>query len=737
MKFSFSLIKKLIPKAKNNKELIRKLNLHSFEVADLGRGIWDVSIPANRFSDLASHIGVAREIAAILNSKLKPKILNPKQIQNFPKHPDKSGTTGQTKPKTQNFKVLIQDKNLCPRYAGQYFENIKVAPSPKWIRDILTDCGLKPINNVVDITNYVMLETGQPLHAFDFDKITQINADLDADKRGYIRVNPCSYPCKSVSIVIRRAKKGEEITTLDDKTYKLNENVLLIADSQGPLAIAGIKGGKKAEVDKKTKRIIIEAANFNGVNIYKSSKFLKLSTDASLRFSHNISPELVAFALRRISQLLQEIVGAKAGGVIDVNYSKLSKKIIKFDIEKFNRFIGINLDFIKISKYLRSLDFKIIQDSRFKGQDSFLVEPPILRQDIKTFEDVAEEVIRLYGYNQLKSLTPQIHLHPSGFEDQIVLKDKIRKILIGMGLDEVCDYSFISEIDGKRFVFGDELVALENPISREFYYLRPSLVVGLLKNVEHNFKFFDEVRIFEIGKNFFKEDNKRITEKLILGIAIASKNKETFFELKGLIEELFRKSGLVDYLIVEPENKKGDRVKDFTKQYLAPDSVLKIESSNTVFGYLGQLKSGLSKWKINFFEIDLDVLLKLVIEEHEYQPLPKYPSIMRDISVLVDESARVGEIMQAIQQSDLKYIEDVDLIDEYDLTGTNTDNTRTDTDKIPRESVSSPRRSVSRRSLTFRIVFQAKDRTLTDEEVNGKIRKINNILKRKFKVLIR
>jgi len=543
-----------------------------------------------------------------------------------------------------------------------------------------------------------MLETGQPLHAFDYDKLAT------SDKR-------------QATIIVRRAKKGEKITTLDDKSYELNKNILVIADIKRPLAIAGIKGGKEAEIDKNTKRIVVESANFNGVNIYKSSKTLKLFTDASLRFSHNISPELTIIGLNRASQLLAEVSGAKAGQIVDVNFTKSRKKIIKFNLEKFNQFIGLNLDVKTVRLYLERLGFKINQNQKSRRkvgtptetsglitQNSFLVEAPLLRQDIKLFEDLAEEAIRLHGYNRLKSRPPHIYLHLSGFEDQIVLKDKIRKVLIAAGLSEVSNYTFIGETDlvfGKNW--GDKVVELENPISAQLKYLRPSLAPHLLKNIEGNFRFFDEVKIFEIGKTFFRDNKNKLNEKLILGIALASKNNgQVFFELKGIIKEFFGKIGLVDYLM--PEMADGNN-------YLQSNEVLKIESDGAVIGYLGGVNKSFVKGDAALAEIDLDALLKLVVEEHEYRPLPKYPSMMRDISILVEPTVRVGEIMQAIQEVDLKYIEDVDLIDEYDV--------------------------ASKRSLTFRVIFQAQDRTLTNKEINQEMEKIVKILKNKFKVQIR
>jgi phenylalanyl-tRNA synthetase beta chain len=788
MKFSYTLIKKLVPAIRSKNELIEKLNFHFFEAGDIGGDTLDISIPPNRFSDAASHWGIAREISAILGiksriprgSEIKPRISRGSAF----------------------FKVEIKDKELCPRYTAQYFENVTIKSSPKWMQKILLDCGLRPINNVVDIMNYVMLETGQPLHAFDYDKLTTNNQQ------------------PTTIIIVRRANKGEKITTLDDITYELDENILVIADSSREsaiLALAGIKGGKKAEVDENTKRIIVESANFDGANIYKSSKILKLTTDASLRFSHNLSPELTIIGINRAGQLLQEIAGAKSGSLVDVNFTKSSKKIIKFDINHFNKFTGLDLDTKTCQKYLQLLGFKITQtnadytqtnaeinkaqtnadytqtnaeksqrESAFSQREFassqresvFLVEVPPLRQDVENFSDLVEEVIRLYGYNQLKSIPPRIYLHPSGFEDQIILRDKIKKVLVAAGLSEVYNYSFIGDAD-LRGLNADPrgksqhqselspcqsvLIELENPISNQFKYLRPSLSPHLIRNINSNFRFFEEVKIFEIGHVFTQKRGAhadlitRIArgsspresmsglrksafspcESAFLGIALASKKKKggtslpgehVFFELKGLLEELFKKIGLVSYLMPEP--KEGDWVKTFTDNFLIPGEVLKIESDGEVIGYLGRVdKELVENYEAALAEINLDALLKLVEEEHEYLPLPKYPSVMRDISILVEPTTRVGEIMQAIQlmtriprESKIKrgsladqyqpaFIEDVDLIDEYEYQ--------------------------SKRSLTFRIVFQAEDRTLTEKEVNEEMERIIKMLKNKFKAIIR
>ncbi len=665
MKFSYTLIKKLVPAVKSKKDLIKKLNEFAFEAVDLSGNSFEIALPANRYSDAASHIGIAREASAIYGKKFTSSIFDLKSLKNgFAK---------------ANFSVLIEDKKLCPRYMGQYFENVKAGVSPKWMRDILEECGLRPISAVVDIMNYVMLETGQPLHAFDYDKLSQSK------------------------IIIRKAKKGEKIISLDDKNYDLNENILVITDSKNPLAIAGIKGGKVAEVTANTKRIVIEAANFAGTGIYRASKSLKIATDASVIFSHNISPALAQIGLNRAKQLLEEIIDVKAGKIIDVNHIQLGRKIIKFDVEKFKKLIGVDLNAKVCRDYLDKLGFKIIQKTirqpADKTKNIFLVEVPVWRSDISIFEDLVEEITRLYGLNKLKSQPPKIHIHPSGFEDKIVFKDKLRKVLVGFGFDEVLNYSFISENDlSKNPAWKNKLLELENPISNQAKYMRPSLASNLIKNIESNFRFFDGIKIFEIGKVFY--DNT--PEKLNLGILIASKkDKQIFFELKGNIENMFKNIGLVDYMMPEPG--KGAWVNDFVGNLISGE-ILEIESKDKIIGYIGRVDY--SGAEAVLAEINLDILLELIEEEHEYRPLSKYPSIMRDISVLVNPTAKVGEMMKLIQESNLKYIEDVDMIDEYEVN--------------------------NKRSLTFRIIFQAEDRTLKEKEASDEMGKIKKILKLKF-----
>ncbi len=384
MKFSYFLVKKLLPDLKNKKTLIEALNLFSFETEDSQGDTFEVTIPANRYSDAASHFGLVQEAAAIL--KLTSKI--PKIKFELPK---------KLKTQDQYFSLEIKEEKLCPRYLGLYFENIKIKESPSWLQKVLKDCGLRPINNVVDIMNYVMLETGQPLHAFDYDKLS------------------------GRKIIVRKAKIGEKITTLDGQSYYLNPEILVIADDQKPQALAGIKGGKEGEVTQKTSRIVVEIANFDSVAIYRASKKLNLTSDASSRFAHGLNPLLIDLAAQRVIKLLKDLVGARLISRYDFLTKLPSRKVLKLDIKELNQFIGFELSKKESEDILKRLGFKKIKKEFW--------EVPPLRQDIQNHQDLFEEIIRIYGYNRLLPKPPQVFLQPAKIDDLLVLKNKTRKII--------------------------------------------------------------------------------------------------------------------------------------------------------------------------------------------------------------------------------------------------------------------------------------------------------------------
>ena len=418
---------------------MEKLNLFSFETTDLGGDILEISIAPNRFSDAASHIGIAREASVIFDTPFKDPT-------NFKFKPDIA--------KPGIFSLRVKEKNLCPRYSATYATDVKIGPSPAWIKEVLESCGQRSINNVVDIMNFVMLETGQPLHAFDADKL----------KGG---------------IIVRKGKQGEKLETLDGIEIKLSPDILVIADAENPLAIAGIKGGKFCEVGVKTKSILVEAANFNGVNIYKTSKKINLKTDASALFSHNLSPELVSLGMNRALQLLQEVAGAKIYKTVDFYPKKQPKKLVSLDFKKLTRFAGFEIKKDKAEKILLKLGFV---------KDGKMWVVPLVRTDIDNFEDLVEEIIRFIGYDNLPAVPPSVALTAATEDETLLLKDRIRNFLSGAGFNEIYNYSFLSEKEisvSPREIFGVKKEApLVNPVSSQFAYLRDSLAPALFRNLK-------------------------------------------------------------------------------------------------------------------------------------------------------------------------------------------------------------------------------------------------------------
>ena len=642
MKFSYKLFKKINSGIKSKEWLINKLTNTSFEAEDLGGDVLDISVLPNRFSDAGSHFGIIKDVLATEEKKFEPF------------------KGGFSLKKTKEIEVNILEKGLCLRYMGVVMEIEKNEESPKWMQEILKDCGMKPINAVVDIMNYVMFLTGQPMHAFDFEKLAGE---------------------KIKKIIVRKAKVGEKMETLDNQKIDFDSETLVIADGEGPIAIAGIKGGKRAEVDGKTRKIVIEAANFDQVSIFKSTKRIGIQTDASLRFSHNLSAELTENGIREAVKLIKDILNGKEKEGEDIYLKKEKEKEVKFDFDKFRSFSGIDdLKIEKAEKILEFLGFKI----KNKNKDGFLVEIPKIRKDIEIFEDLVEEVVRVYGVNNIKPKAPVISLWPTKENEEQIAKNKVRKILIGMGMDEIYSYSFSGE---------ESLGELLNPISSERKYLRKGLEGFLKEAVLSNLRFFEEVRIFEMGRVF--DGRGEILERMSLAGAMASKKENLFLELKGVLEEMLKKLGITDFYFKE---KKEEAEIIAGKEYL---------------GKIKEIKG--NKSDVAVFEIDFEKLLKITEEEREYEEIVKYPSILRDLSFLVSNNVRVGDILRVIQGVDFEEIKDVDLIDFYE------------DDKLGNEM----------KSLTLRIVFQSPKRSLMDKDIDKIFDKIVKKMESEFGVEVR
>lgn len=689
MKFAYSLIKRFVPKAPAKKAVAEALSFHSFEAENAQGDLLEINLPPNRYSDAASHIGIAREVAAVSGLKFKnllKAIINPPENKGF-------------------IDIEVRSQKLCQRYAARYFElRPGIGESPKWMKEVLITCGIKPVNRIVDIMNYVMLETGQPLHAFDVDKL-----EGGGKRRG------------SKKIVVRKARKGEKIATLDGQKFVLDSETLVIADERKAVAVAGIKGGQNSGVNEKTKRIIVEAANFDPVSVYRSAKRFKLNSDASARFSHGLSPVLVQLGLDRATEFLLKEKAWLLDSV-DVYPKPAHDEVVEFSPARYKEVLGTSIDPKKAEIYFKALGFAIEPQVRKRVRDpsAFLVRIPAWRTDVSNPEDLLEEVARFYGYNKLKSAAPFISVSPAHQEDVVTLRDKVRSILVGLRLDEVYNSSFVSEhhppvrispLTPRKF----QIVELENPISEDKRYLRPSLLPLLLKNVEGNSRFYDTIRIFEIGK-VFSQTKRGVKEELSLGVSLARKKApKLVLEMKGLVDELMRGLGIGDFSIIEREG------------------VLRVEVDHHVLGFLGH--TALDKgWTAAFGEFDLDKVIGFTEEAREFIPLKRFPAVVRDISILVGNDVRIGDVVQEIQLVNQTLIENVDLVDEYIFESDG---------KSPSPKVSAGAKGFGgqvggpRQSLTFRIIFQAEDRTLTDEEVNLEMEKINSVLRKKFRAEVR
>jgi|AntAceMinimDraft_17_1070374.scaffolds.fasta_scaffold06080_4 phenylalanyl-tRNA synthetase beta chain len=677
MKFSYNWLKDLLKFKESPEKLADILTMHFAEttVKYCGkRAILDVELLSNQVAEASGHLGLAREIGAILEKKfiypkinLKEKNLNTKDLLNI---------------KTES--------SNCNCYLARILQGVKIKESPEWLKDALADCGVRSINNIVDAANYVMLETGQPLHTFDFDKISSKSATVDKKE-----------------IIVRQAKKNEKITTLEDEVYDLSEDIMVIADNKNLLALAGIKGGKESGIDKNTINIILESANFNGVNVRFTSKKLGLRTDASWRFEHNLPLDLTDYAVDRLAQLIQEVAGGDIlKDKVGKGVSKKGKTLIPIKWENWEKFLGWPIKKKEIIHYLSLLGFSLQQK-----KDYLLAAPPCFRNDIKIKEDVMGEVARLYGIDKIHSVIPQeilaIPVQNEFFEFRKQTKDWLK----GYNLEEVYNYSFISEEDKNILpnVWQQKLIEIQNPTSALTKYLRPTLLVNFLKNINYNFRFVNKIRFFEIGKYYFK-NKESLKEHFVLSGVLAQKEKSNnssalFYETKGIIEDLFNRFG------VDKDNYSFKSLESNEYSLLLEQGTA-IYKDKDLIGVIGIPKEYLLKKydceeNVIFWEIKLLPLLEIVKEEREFQSLPKYPAIIRDISFIISQNILIDEILNIIQEASPFNLEDVDLFDVY-----------------VGENLSS-----GTKSLSFHLTFRSEDYTLKNEEVDKEMQKIYKVLK--------
>ncbi len=637
------------------------LNLHD-QVLELG-------LTPNR-ADCLNMIGVAYEVAAILNKEVKlPNV----QLQT-------------TEENAENYvSVQVDAIEDNPLYHAKVIKNVKIAPSPLWLQTRLMAAGIRPINNVVDITNFVLLEYGQPLHAFDYDRFG------------------------SKEVVVRRAKNGEEIVTLDEATRKLSTDHLVITNGSSPVAVAGVMGGASCEVQDDTTTILLEAAYFKGNTVRKASKDLGLRSDSSTRYEKGIDPNRVVAAAERAASLMSELAGGQVlAGYAEVNELEVQPQQVTITLDRINDSLGTTLTEEVVSSIFNRLNFDASVEAAL-----FTVSVPTRRPDITIEADLIEEVARLYGYDHIPTTLP-IGLTTAGALTKHQQKRrKVRNYLESVGLSQVITYSLTkpSNTTGFAGVYQNaEPVRLAMPMSEERSTLRTSLLPHILDVVQYNHnRKLDDLAVYEVGSVFLTSEKQLTTlpeEKEMLVAALTGnwlthqwqgeKKKVDFFVVKGILEGLFDQLGVTDHV----------RFEATTKQDLHPGRTANILLNGEEVGFIAQVHPSLQKEldlnETYVFQLDLEAVLSFRVSDISYEEIPKYPAISRDIALVVSQDIQAQQVKDVIVEKGGKLLKDVHLFDLYQG------------DKIEE----------GLKSLAFSLMYFDPTKTLTDEEVtkvHGKV----------------
>lgn len=650
----------------------------------LGDVVLDLDVTPNR-PDCLSVIGIAREVAALTGERLH---LPPTQYKESGGSIDDFAS------------VEITEPGLCPRYCASAITGINITPSPDWLQQRLNSCGMRPINNVVDVTNYVMLEYGQPLHAFDFRRI------------------------KGSQIIVRRAREAETITTLDGIERTLNPDVLVIADKEQAVAVAGIMGGLGSEVTAATDTILIESANFNQAAVRRGCNHLRVQSEASIRFDKGLNSELPLLPLRRATQLLLELAGGQAArGIIDVFPGRSEPKLISLSAREVERISGLNISAGETTKVLSALGFER-QESASDAQIS--VSVPYWRSDIGCSADLVEEVVRVIGYDKVPTTRLGASLPPqrsrlSVAEQRGDLKDRLCNMLTGFGFQEILTYSLISLEKLQKLSPGLKLNApplkVTNPMTREQEFLRTSLRAGLLTTVSQNQRSEAAgIRLFEIGKVFFARGKDLPEEREMLCAVLCGPRSELswhgdremlgFFDGKGIAENMMNRLRL---------KASFDAADDET---LFPGRGADIVVEDDKVGVMGDVHPRVAQafelsGTVCLLEIDLEKLLTKVTGVKEYQSVPRFPGATRDIALVLDEQVPYRSVEEIIRDSPL--VTQTVLFDIYRG------------DPVPE----------GKKSFAVRIIYQSPTRTLTDEEVDQRQQRMLDKLQQELGATLR
>ena len=644
------------------------LEIESHETVDLPDGekseVLELNVTPNRGYCL-SHIGVAREVSALLNKSLK--LSDPIKAL-----ATKSGAVAVE----DRVSVENLEPELCPRYCALVIENVKVGPSPKWLKDRLIAIGLRPINNIVDITNFVMMEYGQPLHAFD--------RDLLAGNK----------------IVIRRAKKGEPFASLDGTELKLEPDALVIADGDRPVALAGIMGGTNSQVSEATSHVVLESACFDPATVRKGSKKYGLRSDSSYRFERGVDWNGVVSAQARAALLIKELAsGEICLGRVDIYREEGKSIVVPLRVSRVNQLLGGSFTAEQIQGLLSRLGMEIAEPS-----ETMQVKIPSFRPDLSREVDLIEEIARIDGFDKVGTVFPVAGVRPVKIAVRQKIIKKVREVLCCTGFSETVHYSFIENAHAEEFKMAfaleqDQMIVLKNPLSSENDTMRTSLVPGLLKTAALNLsKGQKPLKLFEVGSVYFSNSNENRTEKAVLSAIVLGPYELTpwkprgkeydFYDLKGTLETL------AEHLHLKLETSPGG------KSFLMPGKSVRVHVNDIELGYLAQVDPEQKLvheigQNVYALELDLGALENAISSSLQFQKIAKFPETYRDISILVDRQVTSEQVAGLILKTGSPLIQKVELYDHFE----------------------GKKIQADKKSLTFALSFQSAERTLSDEEV--------------------
>ena len=642
--------------------------------------VFELEITPNR-PDCLSHIGIARELSAYYGKELK-----------YPETEIKSEISEKT---SDNVKVSIEDSNLSRRYVTRILKNVTVKESPKWLKERIEAVGLRSINNIVDVSNFILMEMNHPNHVFDLDKI------------------------EGNEIKVKSAVKGDKLVTLDEQERELEDGDIVICDSKKILALGGVMGGLDSEVTDNTKNILLEVAQFNPQNVRKTSRRLTLSSDSSYRFERGIDVEDSIKVINRLANLIQEVAGGEIlNGYVDVYPVPHENKVAELNFERLDRFVGKVIPREKVIEILRNLEIDVKDNG-----ETLTLTAPSYRGDLELEQDYFEEVIRMYGFDNIENILPRVDINKNSTLDTTKLTDRVKTICASVGLKEVINYSFIPKDALQKLKFTgvseDKLIDISNPITEDFVTMRPTLLYSLIKNAKDNMnRNVSNIRFFEVSRTFEKAE-ELAKEDIKVGIILAGENDKTlwnpkpvhydFYDLKGIVEEIFSKLKFQSFSIkrsVQTEFHPGRSADVFVgKEYI---------------GSFGEIHPdvlenfGLNKKTVLVAEFNIELIKKYINKPFVYQGIVKYPAVPRDLALVMNENILVGDVLKTIEKIDKK-VEKVELFDIYQGIGV----------------------EPGKKSVAISILLRDNSKTLEEKEINDIIDKILAKMKKDYMAELR